>query len=221
MNDTRIGLEIVKEAVDTRAAITERYKTYSQLSKMVQVTALVEHSDFKHAVDALYYLGGGWPTENSKGRMERLLDNMIGMYRILSFVGEGHLVEEHLAKKGVHVTLSDHIKDVEFSEGDIKLLEEEFDLREFGFKPATLKELMRFCINEAMELQRFICNNADKIKLNLKPAAKNELGIEDEEFDRLFFMTKYSKNKPERVVKRSKQIHTSFGNFREAAKRSL
>ena len=221
-DDVRIGLEKVKEAVDTRAAITLRYKSYTQLSKMVQVTALIEHSDFKSAVDALYYLGGGWPTENSKGRMEKLLDNFAGMYRVLSFIDRGYLVEQHLEKKGIRVSLSNHIQDVNLSEPDIKLLEEEYGMREFGFtKPKTLRDLVDQCVMEAQELQRFICQNADKIKYEYKPTAKASLGVEDEEYDRLFFLTKYSNDKPETVVKKKKTINSSVDNFKSAAKSSL
>lgn len=220
-SDIRIGLDAVQDAVATRAAITQRYKTYSILSKMVQVTALIEHSDFKSAVDALYYLGGGWPNPNSKGRMEKLLDNFAGMYRVLSFIDRGELVESHLLEKGIEVRLTNHIANATLSDADIKLLEEEYGLKDFGFKrPETLRDLVDQCVLEAQELQRFICQNADKIKYEFKPGAKQHLAVEDEEYDRLFFLTKYAK-KPEQVIKKKKAINGSVDNFKSVAKNQL
>lgn len=217
MNEIRIGLETVQKAVDVRAAITERYVTYNVLSKIVQVTATIEHGDFKGAVDAIYYLGGGWPSENSKGRMEAALDKVAGMYKVLTLVGRGKLVEDHLANLGITISLQQPIQDVPLSEQDVELLNKEFGMRQFGFTPKTLSELVNLCIDEAMELQRFICQNADEIKHNLKPTAKAELGVEDEEYDRLFYLTKFAP-KEERVRKKKTAIEGSVSKFRQAAK---
>lgn len=96
----------IKEAVSVRAQITELYKEYRALSNVACEAAILSHNNLKRAVDALYYFGGGWPTPDSKGRMEALLDNFVGMYRILHFIGEGHKVETHLKKYGVTVSLA-------------------------------------------------------------------------------------------------------------------
>lgn len=221
MSETvRIGLEKIKAAVDTRAEITERYKTYGVLSKIVQATALVEHADFKNSVDALYYLGGGWPSETSKGRMEKALDNFAGMYKILSLIGRGELVEQHLEKKGISVVLKESIKDVALSPVDIRLLNDEFEMSQFAFKATTLSALVAACVAEAKELQSFICEHADLIKLDFKPSAKNALQVEDEEYDRLVFMTKF-KDKPERVVKKKNVIEGSISKFRNVVHTSV
>jgi len=211
------GLAIVQEAIDVRRAITERYDTYKHLSEIVQSAALVEHSDFKGAVDAIYYLGGGWPTPNSKGRMEKLLDNFAGMYRVLTLVGKGNLVEEHLAEKGITVTLTNPIQDVELSPGDIRFLNEELDMAKFEFTPSTLSELVSLCMEEAHELQAFICKHADLIKKELKPAAKGVLEVEDEEYDRIVFLQK-NIDAPKKVVKKKNQIDGSIGRFKEVVK---
>jgi len=216
----RVGLEKVQEAVEVRASITERYKTYAALSKIVQTTALVEHADFKHAVDAIYYFGGGWPSEGSKGRMERMLDNFAGMYRVLTLIGKGHMVEGHLIKKGIRVSLENPIVDVTLSDQDIQLLNEEFGMTQFGFKSRQLSDLVNDCVTEACILQRFICQNADKIKDELKPTAKAELGVEDEEYDRIVFLTKFQ-DKPERVTKKKNTINGSVEKFKDVATKRL
>jgi len=216
----RVGLEKVQEAVDVRASISERYKTYAVLSKIVQSTAMVEHSDFKHAVDAIYYFGGGWPSEGSKGRMERMLDNFAGMYKVLTLIGKGHMVEGHLIKKGIRVSLDNPIPDVALTDQDIQLLNEEFGMAQFKFKSRMLSDLVNDCVTEACILQRFICQNADKIKLQLKPAAKAELEVEDEEYDRIVFLTKFQ-DKPDRVIKKKKVITGSVDKFKDVAQRNL
>lgn len=216
MSETvRLGLESLQSAVDTRAEITECYRVYSLLSKIVQVSAMVEHADFKNAVDALYYLGGGWPTENSKGRMEKLLDNFAGMYKILTLIGEGKLVEEHLALKGISVSLKDPIADIELSDSDIRLLKEEYKMSQFNIQATRLSDLVSACVEQAKTLQRSICHNADRIKEQFKPAAKAALQVEDEEYDRLIFMTKF-KEKVERVAKKKNKIEGSVKAFRAA-----
>lgn len=70
----------------------------------------ISRGDFKRAADAIYYLGGGWPNATSRGRMEILLDNFVGMYRILDFIGRGDMVVEHLKGLGVKVSLDPEFK---------------------------------------------------------------------------------------------------------------
>lgn len=218
MSETiRVGLDLVKEAVQVRAEITEQYARYAELSKIVQAVALVEHADFKSAVDALYYLGGGWPAENSKGRMEKALDSFAGMYKLLSLIGKGNLVQDHLSQKGIHIQLNNPIQNAELSPADVQLLNKEFGMSAFGFEPKTTAKLVSIAIDAAQDLQRSICAGADRIKLELKPEAKDTLQIEDEEFNRLFFIQKFNQ-KPEKVLKKKQAISTSVTKFKEASK---
>jgi len=222
MSETiRIGLEKVQEAVEVRREITERYEQYKNLSEIVQFSALVKHADFKHAVDALYYLGGGWPKENSPGRMEKMLDDVVGMYRVLSLIGEGYLVESHLATKGITITLQNPIEDVPLSENEIQFLNKELDMSKFPFNRfEKLSDLVKACVKEAMGLQKFICTNADLIRDELKPAAIEALQVEKEEYDRIVFLTKNAEA-PSKAVKKKNKIDRSLGNFKDIARTQL
>ena len=219
-SDIRIGLDYVKAAVAVRAQITERYATYHVLSKIVQAVALVEHREFKGTVDALYYFGGGWPSENSPGRLEAALDDFAGIYKILSLIGHGDKVEDHLKNLGITVTLQNPILNAPLTKEDINLLIKEFGLGQFDFDHSmliTTADLVRECVYEAEHLQEFICQHADIIKDELKPAAKAALSIENEEYERLFYIEKFATN-PDKVSTKKAKIETSVTKYRGAAR---
>ena len=191
----RKAITIIKSAIDVRSDISTLYSKYRELSSLACQAANLNHHDLKRAVDALYYLGGGWPHENSKGRMEGLLDNFSGMYKILDFIGSGYLVEEHLAKYGITVKISSEFKidNAELEANERRYLEKAYHSETFNateFK--DVRDLVTAVVLECQEFQRDICKLADKIKDELRPAAMNELGIEDQEYERLYDITKTS-----------------------------
>jgi hypothetical protein len=189
------ALASVKRAVEIRAEITELYKQYHCLSAAAMFSGGIAHWDFKRAVDAIHYFGGGWPSPGSKGRLEALLDNFVGVYRVLEFIGKAHMVETHLANLGVTIKLADAFKidDAELEPNDIVYLTREYNLAAFGVEnPKTLRELVTMLVDAADMIQTDICKKADMIKDGLRPSAKLELGIEDEEYDRLHDVVKFS-----------------------------
>jgi metal-sulfur cluster biosynthetic enzyme len=191
----KAALGLIREAIQVRAEITELYKQYRALTDTACFAAELNHRDVKRAVDALYYFGGGWPTENSKGRMEALLENFVGMYRILDFIGEGHKVTEHLAKFGVSVSLADEFK-IEnrvLTANEKAFLDRTYSSEYFNMDDLTdMRSLVNAVVVECMDLQRAICGMADKIKDDLKPAVEDALGIETQEYDRLHDIVRMS-----------------------------
>ena len=211
---------IINEAVSTRKNISELYKQYNALTAAaVFVRPDVKHSDLKRASDALYYLGGGWPTEKSRGRMEALLDDFSAMYRILDFIGSGNLVTAHLLKLGITIKLDRafEIENSEVTPAEIKFLNSEYNSELFGILSSDIKDtrdLFSVIIMALQELQGEICFLADSIKLILKPQAKSVLGIENEEYDRLRdFLNIKSKPQSKTLFKKTK-IDTSLVNYR-------
>ena len=210
----------IKEAVGIRAQITELYKSYRDLSNLACEAAQLHHRDLKRAVDALYYLGGGWPSENSKGRMEALLENFVGMYRILHFAGYGSIVEEHLKKFGVTATLA---KEFQIENRELEHNEREYLRRNYGSKVFSerdlrdVRDLVDAVIMECQGLQRDICGLADEIKDGLKPTAQALLEIEDAEYDRLFALTRLgmseSPKADDQAVSKRHKIHTSLSGM--------
>lgn len=214
------ALSIIKEAVAVRAQITEIYGTYRELTDLACEAANLKHGDVKRAVDALYYLGGGWPRPNSKGRMEALLDNFVGMYRILDFIGSGDVVEQHLAKYGVTVKMDDEFKidDRELTTNEIKYLGNVLSAEYYHLADVkTVRELVSMVVMQCQDLQRKICGLADTIKEELRPKAMKRLEVEDEEYDRLHDLVRASlKDTPralEKVQTKKVEIHQSISNF--------
>jgi len=204
------GVTLIKEAVQIRHDINELYKKYHALTRTVGFAILdVQHHDLKRAIDALYYFGGGWPRETSKGRMEALLDNFVGMYRILVFIGEENIVKRHLAQYGVKVSIDPEFQIVneELDDNEIKFIQ-----REHGITVKDTRELTIQVVHRCMDLQRDICGLADKIKGELKPAAQDALGVEDEEYDRLHTLVKI-RHKPDKVTTKRHKINLSVSNF--------
>jgi hypothetical protein len=149
--------------------------------------------------------------------MEAAIENVAGMYRVLHFGGHGQMVEDHFAKKGILIQLVDEIEDAEIGEIEIKFLKREFNFDvvvdgEVKFK--KLSDLVRYLLDEGDHLQSQICKLADIIRYNLKPAVKNRLGVEDEEYDRLFYMMRFlSDGKVEKVRKKKQSVDESVSSF--------
>lgn len=216
------AIDIIKAAVNVRSEITTHYQQYKGLTNIAVEACGASHHDIKKAVDALYYLGGGWPSENSKGRMEALLDGFAGMYRVLDFIGSGHLVEQHLQPYGINVSIDadKKIKNKPFTENDKKFLDAEYSSAYFNLDEVTdVRQLVTAIVEECRELQSKICQKADLIKLELRPNAKGTLGIEDAEYDRLHDFVKLSAEEDDRsaekAVNKRVQITSSITSFNQ------
>lgn len=219
------GVKLIRDAITVREQISDIYNEYRGLSKVAGSVTQVATSDIKRAVDAIYYLGGGWPSENSKGRMEALLDNFVGMYRILDFIGEGDMVKKHLAKYGVTVSLAEEFKieNIKFSQTDIKYMMSQYN----GTLPnietiSDSRTLMTNVVLMCVELQGRICHLADVIKDDLHHRAQGLIGVEDEEFVRFCDLVKTASiDKPqaqEKFVNKKVKIHKSMSAFNNGLK---
>jgi hypothetical protein len=219
----KAALGTVKKAIDVRAQISEIYKQYDGLAKSAVLSAQIPRTDFKRAVDAIHYLGGGWPTPNTKGRMESLLDNFAGMYRVLEFIGRGDMITNYLAGHGMTITLDPAmaIQDGPLAPNDVLLLNREYNLMAFGiYHPKTVRELVSQLVDAAEMLQTDICKLADMIKDDLRPNAQRELGVTDEEYDRLHDIVKFSNAGTAKGKDKAKdkkvEVAESVHNYNEA-----
>lgn len=214
------AIDLISAAVKVRSEITEHYNQYKGLTAIAVFASGVSHHDIKKAVDALYYLGGGWPSANSKGRMEALLDGFAGMYRVLDFIGNGHLVEDHLKPYGISVSLlaEKAIPNKTFGANELKFLDAEYSSEYFNLTDITdTRSLVSAIVEECQALQGLICKKADSIKLDLRPNAKDVLGIEDVEYDRLVDFVKLQNKdddrSKEKAVNKRTQISSSISSF--------
>lgn len=72
-------------------------------------------------------------------------------------------------------------------------------------------------MNELLDLQRQICQDADVIRDELKPKARDLLVLEKQEFDRVYDIVKVAetgkKQPSERITSMKTTISTSMVNF--------
>ena len=211
------ALGIIRTAVGVRAEITEHYRQYKALTDIAEQATGVPHADVKKAVDAIHYLGGGYPSPNSKGRMEALLDGFAGMYKVLEFIGSGHLVIEHLAQYGITATIADEhkLKDRELTPNELKYLDQEYSSAYFHLTEVrTTRQLVTAIVEECNALQTTICQKADVIKDELRPSAQATLEIEDAEYDRLHDFVKFqAEAKVDKAQNKRIKINTSLSGL--------
>lgn len=214
------AISYIQDAVNVRAEINELQRQYSGLTEIASLAAGVSHHDLKKSVDALYYLGGGYPTPHSKGKMEAALDAVAGMYRVLDFIGKGDLVVNHLAQFGITISLSEDrkIHNHELTDNERHYLDKEYSSKYFGLDELTdVKSLIVAIVEECTVLQSEICDKADTIKHILRPNAKGILGIEDEEYSRLEDFVKLAAKDDdksmEKIVSKKALINSSIQSF--------
>lgn len=183
------GVDLVNQAAHIRSAITQMYQKYRALTAiMCDLFTDVSHKDIKAAVDAIHYLGGvGYPYPNSPGRMEALLDKMIGMYRVLTLIGQGALVENHLKSAGITIKMDSKtvLQDAKLSKATRDQLAKTCQLLHLGsVEVTTVSELYKFGVDTLNALQSDICNNSNVIRKEIKPTLAREVGLEREEIKR-------------------------------------
>lgn len=220
------GMNRIKDAIQLRNEINEEYLEYRKFASLACQAVGLEPYDFKRAVDGVYYFGGGWPSPKSKGRLESLLDNFVNVYMILDFAGMGDMVTDHLAKYGMTISMNpeNKLKDAELSGNEQlyirqKLLEISSDFSDHTF--TTLSELVLCSIMNCVEIQGTICKLADECK-EVSAGAQNDLEVEDQEFKRLFNLSKNDLRGTEKAiesnVEMNRKIKRSLKSFSEGSK---
>lgn len=209
-----------KEAVSIRIdEINVLYAKYKSFSQIACQAIIIKKQYFKKAVDAIYYLGGGYPNPSSPGRLEEAVSDLSEIYKILDFIGEAQEVERLFLKHGITISLNKKYQDEQLNIAEQKTVANE--LSKFNIKVEldainSTKKLSLFIFNECIELQRSICQLADNQKALLKSAQK-DLNISDPEKNRLFDLTKIhralKKDNIDKLKKKKSLISTSFSGF--------
>lgn len=194
VSPTEHGAKLFEQAANVRLSVDGLHKHYRAVSAVVTRAFGDEHSishkDVKTAVDAIHYLGGGYPSPNSPGRMEEMLDRMIGMFRLLTIMGRGNMVTDYCAERGVQIKLARgaEIKNKPVSRllhnGLVKSFREA-GVPDGAIEPTEdLSTLYATFIEYLNEVQTSICEGANVIKHEIRPAARNTCGLENAEFGR-------------------------------------
>jgi hypothetical protein len=187
----------LNEAVEIRKEISFLYKEYRKVSACIFELTSMSHIVFKRTVDAIHYLGGGWPSKNSLGRMESCVKSFAELFHSLSFIERESLIVKELAKYGLTISVNQNIEskftDMKLTKNDFKYIETEYAI-EFT-ECETSKELTKEAVSMCNDLQTDICKLADKLKLEYKESIQLEYEIEEPEYIRLFKITKIKNNK--------------------------
>jgi hypothetical protein len=179
----------INKAAEIRNEISNHYKEYKNVTDLITFASGISHNDFKKSVDAIHYLGGRFPSPNSKGRLESLLDDLVGIVKVLKFIDMDSCINEHLSQYGISISIKpEHeIKDFKLSNDDIKYIKSV--CHKFS-DCKTLKELFISAFSECDNIQTTICTKADTIKLDIKQTVMTNTHIESHEFSRLIDFTK-------------------------------
>lgn len=214
MSDSTV--QTVQEILDIKAKISEEYVDYNLIKEFVAEELDTKKGDFKRAVDAIHYLGGGYPNETSKGRMEALLDNFAGMYRVLHLIGRGDLVETHLSQYGISVklTAADELNEVvneSFVHKLNKSMTNEDNIVRFDTTNLTRKQVLSKLVDICDEIQTTICGLADEVRLVHKEKLKNETDMTNEEYSRIIRLGQLiSKRKMLKAAEKFSEMDESF-----------
>lgn len=189
MSNDQALKELVDEASDIRIDINKKWKIIHGLKDIYGLFFKVDKSDikyFKNAYDFIKYLGGGWPSKNSKGRMEEHLDALGHVFRMFSLTkGHDNIINKYLREKyGLELTVIDKQKalfhDYDFSQKEkdgIKKLCEKHLIDVSKLDVTSRVTLLNTMLSLGVEIQNDICKHADIIKLNLAHEAKSECKI--------------------------------------------
>ena len=163
---------------------------------------------FKVVNDWIYYLGGGWPKDDSKGRMEQALDHFATAYIFLTVVGRGKMVEDHLRKYGISIRLDGDMIDAQIfnltksqKENIKKFWEKTFQNEQM---PKNSVELLKKLIDKGQTTQREICQLADKVKIDLAKQVEYQCDVKKSNFMQCVTLQKLNKPKKEKRFKRAK-----------------
>jgi hypothetical protein len=140
MKDELFYDAIVADSVKTRREINEvHWAKMNDLSKRFQDLTGLNHKDFQLAKNAIYYQGG-WPSPNTKPRVETAVANFAQLCRVLQYLGRDQQLKECFEQFGLKVEVTPIA--------------------------STPTPMVQTIMDEAVALQRVICQMADSIKID-------------------------------------------------------
>lgn len=208
MKNKQIFVKLLNKGSTIRLETDVQWGIFYNVKKMFD-TVWPDHSGhFKVVNDWIYYLGGGWPKDDSKGRMEQALDHFATAYIFLTIAGRGKMVEDHLRKYGISVRLDGDMIDAQIfnltktqKESIKKFWDKTFPGEQM---PKNSVELLTILINKGQELQREICQLADKVKIGLVKQAELQCDIKKSNFMQCVTLQKLNRPKKEKRFKKAK-----------------
>lgn len=205
--------DFLAEIVSIRGEIDLQYKEYNAIKKILKKKLGIEPNDFKRAVDAVHYLGGGWPSETTKGRMESLLDNFAGLYKILKLAGRESMFDEHLASLGLSVSIINEETFLDVQRLSPKDIDEISQVVPLGEDVST-KTILSNAIDACDAIQTQICKMADVQRDEILPELKEINSFDNPEADRIIKVARLAaKSKEEKTKELLDKVELSVAAF--------
>lgn len=215
----------LNDSVKIKIKSDEKWKDFNNLKTCFDKTFPIYKGNFKVISDWIYYLGGGWPRETSKGRMEEALDKFATAYIFLTLINRQNIANNYLNRFGISINLNNkNIEKIKFdlNEKNISKFKSSWK-KVFGVKKSVPKnsiDLVNDLVNKAQELQRDICNLADKIKIDIVEDVKEDCELSKRNFLQCVSLGKINTKEKEKLFKKKKTeiIKEKINEFHEAIK---
>jgi hypothetical protein len=174
----------------------------------------------------LIYYKGGYPKENSKAKLSKLLDDVGGAYKFFKFIGKEEEINSYLFSKfGINitdVTDSDIILTSEIRKFDkfCKIWKNTFD-EDFD-KNISKKDILLKFIDYGQKIQSTICTISDSIKIDSANKVETECEVKKKTFIPIVNLkSKYISSGDMKIVDTIDEINKSNDSFNEAIEKSM
>lgn len=202
----------LKDSIKIKIESDKKWKEFNVLKKYFDSIFPLYKGNFKAISDWIYYLGGGWPKENSKGRMEEALDKFSTAYIFLTLIDKQNIADNYLNKYGIKVSIeSKNLEKIKFdlTKKTISKFQNTWknifnDNKTF---PSNSIDLIKLLIVKSQELQKDICDLADMIKIDIADEVKDICDLSKRNFLQCVSLGKLNiKEKQKRFQKKKKEV---------------
>jgi hypothetical protein len=186
--DSKKFSEILSECAEIRKELNEvHWKRFSRIASVFSRIFSRDKHLMKLLSDLMYYRGG-WPTPTTKPRYESLGNHIGEAFTMLHAIDEDGPLQEHLRNKfGIEITVTDAKKHTlvasKPSGSGYNKYVKEAGLEGMIDYNQPADKILRTLVSECNVLQKVICGEADKIKIDGFNKAKNGApGLEKGDF---------------------------------------
>jgi hypothetical protein len=213
---------VLAQSVEIRKEITaEGWHKYGRFAYLFQQIFGDDRNILK-AITDLHYYQGGWPSENTPARLDTLLHKFGQTYQYFEVLGRTSDINDFLhSNYGIKISRTKQmpVKIVKgaFEENLVKKY-----MKELGVKytaKQTPAQILSGMISECMELQGFICEKADQIKIENYGKVNQIIKVEKGQFSKTVNLKARKQNllekkkSPTRVKEKVEDISGQAENF--------
>jgi len=180
MKEEKFFVDKVTEAAEISIDVKETYKRkLRSLSKLFNFGFGAKGRQFNLVRNALHYLPGV-PNETSKGKLDTMVNDFVDLYKLMSYIGKGTKIEQHLMSKGINISITTPMPDQYKS---LKKFQELWT-DEYGVEqiPTDKKELVELMLKKSSEDLKSIETLDKEINETIMPDTCQKCEIEKKAF---------------------------------------